>query len=296
MANKRMIRASVLMELTKGSLEDRMTAVDRAIEEKFGSDAVLIATFDDKAILLTENGEFISTKYVLGKNGALLLSQQETLSVPISEESDMAGDALSTFYKDGSLVEGLREVVMASMYSNKTPFERTKEAIGVLFSGGSLWRKQVSENKEKYTKMVFDGSMGSSQIDSKPVFEKLYNGEVSEEELPEHRKEVLTALAQIEGRLSRLNIQTEEAFEKCQQKMSGHRDGDADQILSRFEGFARDYLDHLSEVGGFVSESIRNGKTGCVACAAMVHDEVAKRAIDLELGGRLIQRLATEFA
>lgn len=289
-----MIRVSVLAELAKGSLEERMTAVDRALEEKLGDSAVLVATFQDKAVYLTEDGEFVSIAYAFGKNGVRFM-QAESLSVPTVERGDIAGDVLATYLKDGSLTEGLREVLMASFRSNKSPFERTKEAIGVLFSGGSMWRKQVSENKEKYAKMVFDGSMGATRLDSKPMFEKLHNGETHEDELPEHRQEVLVALAQIEGRLSRLQVQTEEAFEKYQQKAGGARDGDADQTLSRFEGFARDYLDHLSEVGGFVSESIRDGKTGCVACAAMVHDEVAKRAADLELGGRLIQRLAVDF-
>jgi len=143
--------------------------------------------------------------------------------------------------------------------------------------------------------MCFDGSMGSTRLDTKPMFENFYNGEVSEEDLDKSRTEVLKALAQIEGRLTRLSVQTEEDFEKYQQKVSGSRDGDADQILARFDGFARDYLDHLTTVGGFVSESIRSGKTGCVACSAYVHDEVARRIQDLELGGRLIQRLAAEF-
>lgn len=296
MANKaRMIRANVLAQLASGSLEERMTAVDRALDEQFENGAVLIATFQDRAIYLTESGDFFSAKYVFGKDGVVRFMQSESLSVPTLDRDDISGDVVSDYLRDGSLTEGLREVVMASLRSNKSPFERTKEATGVLFSGGSMWRKQIDENREKYTKMCFDGSIGSTKLDTKPVFENLYNGEVSEDDLGEHRGDVMKALAQVEGRLTRLSVQTEDEFEKYQQKAGGNRDGDADQILARFEGFARDYLDHLSSVGGFVSESIRNSKTGCVACAAYVHDEVARRIQDLELGGRLIQRLAAEF-
>jgi len=290
-----MVRANVLAQLASGSLEERMTAVDRALEEQFEDQVALIATFQDRAIYLTENGDFVSIKYVLGKDGVVRFMQSESLSVPMIDGDDISGDVVSGYLRDGSLTEGLREVVMASLRSNKSPFERTKEATGVLFSGGSLWRKQVNENREKYAKMVFDGSMGSTKLDTRPMFGSVYSENTTEEELEGHRGDVMKALAQIEGRLTRLSVQTEEEFEKYQQKAGGNRDGDADQILSRFEGFARDYLDHLSTVGGFVSENIRGGKSGCVACAAYVHDEVARRMQDLELGGRLIQRLAAEF-
>lgn len=292
-----LIRTSLLEEFTLGSYEEHLSLLASAVEESdtFGEDAIIVSTFPDRVVVVNESGEFFDSRYKIGANNSVRFSRTEKVDVPLMEDGDLSGEALQSFFSGKSMVESMRHMLRSSFTRERTPLEMMEEGIKVLFSKGDFWRTYVRENREAVTKVAFHPSLGSPSIETKPKFGNLYREGVDDATLESCRSDVLAALAKVENRLSRLHAKTTDVYEEYQRIASGMRNEEAAQVLGRYEAFTEDYLEHLAKVGGFVSESIRAGREGCVACSALVHDEVAAQITEIELGGRLAQRVAAEL-
>lgn len=291
-----MIESKVLSHLSKGSYEERISAIETAIEcnsELFEGVGSLVATYPGKVVVLNEFGEFYSAQYNMYEDNAVRFSNAEKMDVPLQTTKGLQESAIEDFFEGGSLVTSMVSLLGVPRNEEQAPIQIVQNELETLFDGGGVWRMYVAENREKFSRLAFDPKYGSPMIDVEPKFQDIYEG--SEEAMEERRGEVLTALNKLEGRLSRLFTVTSESFTKFKKATDGNRDQEADQLLSQYESFSDDYLEHLGRVGGYVSESIGKGKSGCVACSALVYDHVVQKATELELGGRLIQKVSTEL-
>ena len=298
----KMIEASVMQKLSEGSYEQRMTAICVALEEKsetFGGSVAVVATFPSKVVVMNENGIFYSVGYNIDNSERVNFDDIDEMSVPLITEKDVRRNAVNSFFEsDDSLKEavaGMMRDLFVKGSAPKTSLEKITESMSLLFESGNMWRRYVDDNRPVLAQIAFDPSLGSPRIETKPCFENILDGSM-EGDMEGVREEVGSALSKLEGRLTRLYENTADSIENYEKVASGERDQEADQLLGRFEEFSSDYLDYLGKVGGFVSESISKNSSGCVACGALVHDEVAKRVVDLELGGRLIRKISAEFA
>jgi len=279
-----------------------MTAICDALEEasdSFGGSVAVVATFPSKVTVVNESGIFYSVGYSIDNTERVSFDDIEEMNVPLITEKDVRKKALGSFF-DGSgdelkeAVGGMMLDLFAKDKTPKTPLEKVTEQMVHLFDEGSAWRSYVEDNREVLTRIAFDTSLGSPRIDTKPCFEEILDGSM-EGDLEGFREDVSIALSKLEGRVVRLYESTVDCINEYKEVASGESDQEAAQLLGRFDDFCSDYLEHLGKVGGFVSESISKNRSGCVMCGALVHDEIAKRVVDLELGGRLIRKVSTDF-
>jgi hypothetical protein len=292
------IEAKVLYKLQRGSYEELLQALDQAVsenQEMFGdSEAVLFASHVGSIVVMNEDGGFFSVKYA-NKDGVVLLKESKALDVGTVSENEIASSGIDQFFDGKSLAESLRDLVnIREIEASDSAVSRVRDALSKLFAGGQIWRKHVEEHKQRIGAFAWDADYGSVKIDVRPVFGDIADG--SETEFTEDlRGEILTELLSLERRLYESLARTKDAFEAYYGQTSGMHDEETGETLVRFEGFASDYIDHLTEVTDFVSSSVCRGEGGEIVCAAIVYDEVALRFKELELGGRFIRKVSAQF-
>lgn len=290
------IESKVLHGLQVGSYEELLTSLDEAISNEknqamFGENAILFATYPKHVVVVNESGKFFSVDYE-NKNGVVKIGPAKKIDVSVLSESDVLSRAVDNFADGKSLKESLRSLVGNCAKCN-SPLQLVQEAIMVLFSGGRIFRSYLDEHKDTIGQFSWDADYGKLDLGVNPKFSVVYSDEISESSIEAHRKSVTENLIALEGRLQRKVVEVSEAFDEFQHRTVGTRDEEVDAMLSKFESFAGDYIDYLTEVANFVSNTIRRSE--CVACAAFVHDEVARRFSEIELGGRFVRKVATEF-
>lgn len=289
------VEAKVLYELQRGSYEELLQSLSRTIcenSDKFGGDAVLFASFPDNAFVVNKSGEFFKIGFK-NKNGIVQLGEASHLDVKVISEDEVTAKAVDDYFNGKSLADSLRSIVnLQERIENGSPFERAKTSLAVLFSGGQIWRKYLSENMERIGLFAWDAELGNLKLDVQPMFGNILEGESESGDVAE----VTNSLMVLENKLFECLNKVRKSFKKYQSRTVGARDENSDETMVRFESFSGDYLDHLSEIAEFVSGSIKELNDGsCVVCAALVHDEVAKRYKDLELGGRFIRKVSNQF-
>jgi len=283
--------------LQKGSYEELLQSLDREVSENqhlFGEDdAVLFATHADHVVVLNEGGAFFKVPFTR-KDGLVKLGKPTAIPVRTLSESQIVSDGVNSFFSDGSLADSLRSIINLRKEAATSPLEKVETELAEIFSGGQIWRKKVSESASDIAPFAWDANLGSLKINVRPVFADLIEGDEPPDG-DEIREDVVKALLSLEGRLSATLSKTRGAFEKYQECTQEPRDEEADSTMSQFDSFAGDYLEHVSEISKYVASTLREGREGCIACMAFVHDEIAKRFKELELGSRFIRKVSGQF-
>jgi len=296
--DRMMFEAKELQKLVENSYEDLMTKVDNAIaesEDVFGKDATLLATYPNRAIVINENGKVFAVDYVVG-HGHVKFGNKKELSVPTINQDNIAKKAVDSFFDGNSLAEGLKGLASSSFVKQPTPLEEVSTKLDILFSGGMLWRGFVKDNPSQMAQFAFDPKFGTPKIEVEAKFDQLYDGMTEDEELEANREEVVASLTKVSERLNKLFAKVRESYKAYKNNLPSDKTEDESAVLKHFESFSEDYIEDLERVFEFVSESVQDSESNCVACLAFVHDEVAKRVTELELGERLIRKVSTEFA
>lgn len=281
----------------RGCFEEQLTAIDNAVAdnvETFGENAILFATFPKYAIVVNEGGKFFSAKYTYS-NDKVRFYKTESLDVPVVSVDSASKDAVESFLKGDSISENLRSLVKTSLASGEQALEEMRNILKGIFAKGKTWKRFVSENRAKMAQFAFDPEYGSPRIEVESKFEDLYGDEIEESELEGSRGDVVSSLAKIEERTIGLQNVTSEAYEKYIAETGDNHEREDDQILTQFESFADNYLNYIDEVNDFIIANMNTSKTSCVACLALVHDEIAKQVEELELGSRLIRKISAKF-
>jgi len=292
------VESKVLHGLQVGSYEELLTNLDEAISDEksqamLGASAVLFATYPKHVIVINEEGKFFSVDYE-NKDGIVKIGAAKKIDVAVLSEDDVISRAVDNFADGKSLKDSLRKLVEGCAKCD-SPLEEIQRVVGALFSRGRIFRSYLSEHYDVIGQFAWDADYGKLGMEIDPKFSDLYSDEISESEIELHRKEVIDDLVSVEGRLQKKVAEVSEAFEEFQNRTIEPRGEELDGMLSKFESFSADYIDYLTEVADFVSDTVRKSNEGCVACAAFVHDEVARRFREVELGGRFIRKVATEF-
>lgn len=287
------VEARAIKDLRHGSFEDLIADMDRSVFEssQFGDNPVLFSTHSDHIVVLNEDGIFFSAKYGV-KDEKILLSNVQQIEINVMTEDELVNNGIDKFYDSSSLLQNLRMLVDMRLDES---VDRARGDLNVLFSHGEIWRKYVRENEDQIGAYAWDAGLGSLDLGVSQKFEDICGGEVADDDLESRREEVLDSLVGLESRLHRRYLKAKEAFEEFH-RSTDMRDPEADEVLSRFEAFAENYLDHLLEMSNYASKAVVEGRDGCVVCSAMIHDSFAKHFRDIELGGRFVQKVSSEFA
>ena len=245
-------------------------------------------------------GKFIGAKYEIRDGNLVRFMETKELAVPVIDPESMTDDmvkkAVDNFFENGDIGESMMGIISV-MPSKKSPVDQIQDKIDNLFAGGNLWRKQIEQNKEKSVAHGWDYGLGVP-MNIKPKFENVCEGLVNDDELEDFEEETEGALRDIESKFMDMYEAVLVSYQNYKGATAGlkNKDGketEEDRVLSNFEAFSEDYLDHLKEVVEFISESVK--ETGCVVCRAIVHDAIAHRARELELAGRLIRKVSAQL-
>jgi hypothetical protein len=293
-----LIEAKVLEKMQGGSYEERLSMLDKAVNENSGmfgdGDSVLFSTFDDKVTVVNESGTFYSAGYKI-RDGAVKFSAPTVMDVDVLSEENLPAKAVDDFFESGSVSSKLRGLVQMHKPVEPGLLGEAQSELDVLFSGGKLWKRIMEEHKDKISGYGWDVKYGKLDVGVHPAFLEVLTGDDSEisEDIAD---EIQMGLTDLEVRLlDQLNSVTE-AVEIYQVKTSGMTGDEAGQVLSQFEGFASDYIEYLEAVSGRVSRAISEmNDGGCALCAALVHDEVAQRYKDMDLAGRFVRKISDSF-
>jgi len=295
------VEAKTLEKIAVGSYENKLTAVNEAVEEDsdtFGGNALLLATFKDHVVVVNEDGQFFKSSYKIDDGGIVKFMTTESMDVPVVNPDNLAEEAakkaVDNFFTSGSLGENLLGI-MSVVSTKRTPLSETQERLDKLFEGGTLWRKHINKNRDKAVIHGWDYDLGVP-MDIHPRFENVCEGLVSEDDLKDFEEETTSALMDLENNLVDIYENALVSYQNYKGIVAGMKidsDNEESLVLSGFEAFAEDYLDHMKEITKFVSEETK--KEGCVTCMAFVHDEIARRSRELELAGRLIRKVSAQF-
>jgi hypothetical protein len=287
MSKKDMIvEAKVLHDLQLGSYEELLQSLDRAVAESdmFGDEAVLFSSYSSRVVVMNEDGEFFSARYK-NRDGVVVFKGIESLDVSVISEDDVVRGGVDSFLDGSSLSDSLRSLINLRNEDADSLVDRTRHALDKLFAGGKVWRKYIEENKELIGSFSWDASYGSLKVNMRPMFGLDEGGD---------REDVTEALVALEGRLATVLVETNNAFQKYVE-VSNVRDEGSDEVMSRFESFAGDYIDYLGDVNGFLSRAVVESHDGCVTCSSIVYDEIFKRFRELDLGGRFVRKVSAQF-
>jgi hypothetical protein len=290
------VEAKVLYELQRGSYEELLQGLDRAVaenQELFGdSDAVLFASYPRHAIVANEDGQFFKVGFK-NNDGVIELGEASPVDVNVLSEDEVVSKGVDSFFEGGSMADSLRGMVRSTKTVSESPLAKMESRLAVLFAGGQIWRTYIGENRERIGAFAWDAGYGSLKIDVRPVFNAMLEDGDPDEDM---REPVREELMNLERRLHRHLSEVKADFERYQENTADMRDDEADETMARFEAFAADYIDHLTEIADFMSSAVRESNEGCIACAAFVHDEVAKRFKELDLGGRFVRKVSAQFS
>lgn len=295
MESGKFIKTESARKMLFGSLEERVCLVHDAVinEDLWNGNAVPFATFEDRVIVMNDEGKFFDTVYDV-KDGLVKFGSVKLLSmeeIPASEAvSGLVEDVMDAMGDEKVLKESISGLV--SMASGRSKVEETKSELKRLFSGGGVWRKMLEDNRDVYTKYGWDYRFGKP-IMLKPRFEDIY--EIDEVGLEEHRNRVMAGLKKVETHLGDFLDRASRNSRSVSRKTVGIRNEEDDKILSQIDSFSSDYVKHLAEIKQYVNSAARKAESGCVLCAAIIHDEIAKRFNNLELGERVIRKVSAQF-
>ena len=293
--NAVIVEAKVLNELQRGSYEELLQSLDALVNENknlFGDrESALFASYQSHMIVMNEDGKFFRAAFS-NNDGIVSFGSIIPIDVTVLSENSVVSQGVDTFLEGGSLADGLRGAVSISAGHDKSLMQQTHDELNRLFSGGQIWRSYVSEHKDRVQSFSWDADYGALDLGIEPMYAGLLEGDDADNE---DRKSVIASLLHLERRLSECLSGVESAYGKYQESTTGTRDDETDEILSKFESFAFDYIEHLVCVSKFVSGAITEGKEGCILCTALVHDEIANRFQELELGGRFVRKVSAQL-
>ena len=292
------VEAKVLGQLQDGSYEEILSTLDRAVAENqgaFGGESVLFATYPDRVIVLNEDGIFHSANYVID-DGIVRLGKPKRISVETLSEDDVVSRGVDAFTEGTMLADSMRGLMSLHPALTSSPLEQVRESLGQLFSRGRIWKKVIHEHKLQIGEYAWDADYGNLELTIRPLFGELF--EEDDDEIDDGVRDVVVEnLISLEGRLGEMLSRVHESHDSLTSSNTEMRDEDDDAILSQFDSYATDYMEHLGEVVESVSAAIRMVRDGgCVLCGAKVHDEIALRYRDFDLGGRFVRKVAQAIA
>jgi len=287
-----LIESKVLSELQRGSFEDKLMTVSKAVRQGnvFGEEVVLFATYDDKVIVANDKGEFLESEYSI-KEGIVSFRRVKPVLVESVSTDRVVSGGVDGFYSGGGLTESMRSLVALSGDEQSSLLEDVSVELKKVFSGGGVWKRYLNENRGMINKYVWDVSYAMDKYSKGKMF---FDALSSLEEDKDYLRDELSRMLEKESKAlrARLNKMLSFAEASYERFRSGSVNIEED-FRAGFESFASDYVQYLKSVVRVISESIIEHDEECL-CMAKVHDEVSSRLFDMALAGRFVQKISLE--
>lgn len=310
MAIEKLVDAEFIARLVRGSYETAIGSVDRAVSENSelfgsndGSELRTLATYAEHVIVATVDGEFFRAKWSINEEGGIVLSDVETLDVPVYEPTSMGAQVrqesvrLASLILDGQIEEaseGLGELYRLV----KSGVRLTAEGVEDLYVKQDFteddWFKATVSGEQMMRRYL--GTDALRLEVPKPQFESIVGAKANDSDKADgYRGAVRAALTKLRERFDAMRKSLTLAREV---NASGYRVRGAD-------GFGESVSDYVDFVGGLsealdaaiaiLSDAEAVSEDGCVKCVARVHDGIASQAYEWALASAFAEKLARRF-
>lgn len=305
------IPSEAIERLLAGSYEETINNLGEAVSEQweqFGAsspnDVSIVATFPRNVIISTNDGKFFKAGYKRN-DGSIAVTRVESVSVPVLKTredqkkflSEAASDAVSSFLAGDydSARSQVRELVHAgALLKDQNPLEEAKETLEELFSPERPWRKIYTETSKTIHRVLWGASGATFRYAPKPKYQDIYseNTDVAEG----FHQSISIDLSLMTEKLRTLWGWIESSWGKYDSKHGMFKGIAISDVAENFEQFAVDYIDELRIVCQLAESAASDDNPEHAAAMALVHDVIATNYASLEVGARLVQRVATELA
>ena len=303
---------SAIRQVVSGSYENTIQEITNAICDSYQSfgvsspeDISVIATFPRNAIVLSEDGKFFRTWYKREKEG-ICVSTVESVDVPVLKTradqkkflSESAMDAVESILSGDmdSARKMARELVQSgNLLKDQDPLQEAMEGLTELFNPDRPWRKTYAESSTTIHRVLWGASGATFRYSPKPKYNELY-AESDGADVSSYHSEVLADMQSLNDKLKTIWGWVEESWGKYDTKHGMFKGLEISSIAEDFERFAADYLDELRTVCKMTEQASNDLDDTHTPAMAMVYDSIAKNYAALEVGARLIQRVASELS
>lgn len=298
----------VLEEIIKGSYEQVAQAVKEAVEKekelfKDGG-ASLVATFSGYAIVATPSGKFFRVRYE-SKGGLARLQDSTPMNVPVMKK-DTAGAfvrkearrVVERFFS-GGLTEDTRnhlhDVADAIISGfNVTP-EGAAGAIVTRMNQEQRWKQYVEDPGPVAIGLLESDPREGFTPSVKVRFQGVLSGDYDLSKADEYRAIALGAMKElaelVEGILKDAKRSESGSFTLKKEMMKPG----ADLVVDEFQQFLKSFASDIFGLSEDLQEYVAVMNEDRLESIASLHDAIAEKVGDVELGGVFVRKFATCF-
>ncbi len=301
------IPSSAVNQILSGSYEETIQSLQDLVSEEYelfsanGPDDIsVVSTFPSSVIVTTSEGSFYRANY--GRDGnEIKIQKVESIDVPVLKTkaeqkeylSETAMNAISAFLSGDfeTARSQVRDLVKSgNLLKDEDPLEEARMGLNELFSPERPWRKTYSESSKVIHKVLWGASGATFRYSPKTKYEEA----IKDGNIFSMYEDVLESLNEVSEKLKTIWSWVEESIGGYDAK--GFKDSNVSSVIEGFEEFVKDYLEELRSVCKLAESAASDEDKEHVAAMALVHDTIAKNYASLEVGARLIKRVASELS
>jgi hypothetical protein len=294
-----------LHSICKNSIECGLQGIRSMINEeraKFGgTDTVgvaTIATYDNHAIVFNTNREVFRAAFAK-VDGKAVIGLVEKLELrPIKEylEEEIAGldQAVDDLLEGRKGKAKIRMAEVVSKFGSTSDLLRAKyRVMARQMTGDHQWKKYMAENNDLVRKLLHGELSKLRETAHKPRYSVLYTTEKPVVKVGVAEK-LIAELKDLGSKAQELVSRIHESVKVSDKVMDDTKfhDLDSDVQMSKFKGFAADYVEDLQGLRSAVQEALTDGD---VTAMALVYDTAADKFESFKLAGRLIEKVLEDL-
>lgn len=298
MSNRKLIPRTVVENLVRGSLEQKISRVREAVQtakifgESVGQQS-LVATFPGYAVVGTGSGKFFRVRVEESVEGAITLAAAEAIDVPVRDARQVAAEklesAIDTILKGGDAKAALLEAAELTGFDVMTPTEQARRVVAAVESKDRPWRAALKGHRSDMRKFV-EAALPSirARLPQDPTkFSSLYSGgAVGSGKTEDFARVVRNDLSAYAGRLSEIATKVAEGYGSLATKEAAFRSPENAAVVESFRKFAEDFIEDVATVAGAVREL--GESDAALPDLGFACDQVAGKMEDFELAAEFI--------
>lgn len=297
-----LIPAETLSQIRNGSLDTLIGKVSKALFDPAAKDLFSeskpkehLATFKDRAVVLSEDGVINHVMYSLDNQGEVVLLRSDRADAKaystdkiddyvMSEAKSYVDLWMSGRFKDAS--SKLLSIAPQVDERRGISSEKILEGVKLYISSDRAWKKQLSEKRKEFQKVA--GQPLTEEKTVGPKFGSLLEGAKTAVELEVYRNLVASDLTYLQESVDKLVTSVESSISSFRSVESKLRK--LDESVPVFAELSSDYIGDLKGLNRALNDSLR--MFGRVDHLAEVHDLVADKLEDYKLAGQFIQTMS----
>jgi hypothetical protein len=295
-----------VLKLTTGSFEHRAVRVEEALKRekaKFfeNSEVQVLGTFEDAAIVLSENGKMFKVAYeetagAVTVRGAQAISgtvfPREAMPAYLRKEAKAAADLFLNGHVEQANVKIAQLAKLVEANAVYTDDQIVDSFISDI-TRTRAWKQALGEKTEAELKTVLGEAF--DKIDANKLqtkFSKLYDGSLTNEEQEQYRNLVNEDIGRLTERMTVVYEQANKSVGQLREFAEKVTDAQRSTVTA-FVSFVEDLLADLGQAKQGLSETLQ-GADG-VGALGRLFDTLTEELLRYEIAGGFVVRMTTQL-